>query len=97
MYRPEDFLREYLDWHGPEGTLANGYGLLTEIARLYRETRNKIGQILTRLGYRDSAGRPTRKALNNGFVAPRGDPKFTWAWHIEKACAILDDAGLTRR
>jgi len=80
-YSPKDYLREALHWLGPDGTAQNGFWTMTEIAGLYKNntTSHDVGNTLEELGYRNSAGYPTQRARSGGFVAPRGDPKFTWA------------------
>lgn len=92
-YEPKDYLREALNWSGPEGTLENGYALQEELGTLYGESSHKVGKRLRELGYRDKDGRPTLKAFSERLIAPRGSPKFTWAWNIQKNCALLEAAG----
>lgn len=89
-YQAYHYLREALDWYGPEGIKKNGYLTLTEIGRLYDRTSHDVGAKLKELHLRDGNGRPTERAFTLELVAPRGCPKFTWAWHKEKTCAILE-------
>jgi len=89
-YEPYHYLREALDWHGPEGTKENGYLLLREVGGLYGTSSHEVGAKLKELNLRDDDGRPTERAFAKHLVAPRGYPKFTWAWHEQRTRAILE-------
>jgi hypothetical protein len=95
-YEPKDYLLEALNWVGPDGTEQNGFLLLRELGKLYGKSSHEVGKRLEQLCYRDSDGRPTNKAFSGHFVAPRGNPKFTWTWHQQKTCAVLEAAGWKR-
>jgi hypothetical protein len=90
-YEPYHYLREALEWPGPEGTEENGYLLLRELGRIYGKTSHKVGAKLKELNLRDDDGRPTDRAFALHLVAPRGYPKYTWAWDEGRTCSILED------
>ncbi|MGA2257234.1 MAG: hypothetical protein ABSG53_21475 [Thermoguttaceae bacterium] len=89
-YEPYHYLRDALDWQGPEGLKENGYLLLRELGRIYGKTSHEVGAKLKDLNVRNEDGRPIERAFTLRLVAPRGYPKFTWAWHQQRTCALLE-------
>lgn len=71
---------------------------LTALGAIYGVNSHDVGRKLKALGLRTDDGRPSRRAIDDGFVQERileyGGSH--WLWHEQKACEALDGAGNRR-
>lgn len=64
---------------------------LTTLGKLYGAGPRDVGNWLKDLNLREPDGRPTRKAINEGFVKERlTEYGSQWLWHLEKTKLAID-------
>ena len=65
---------------------------LTALGAIYGVKGQDVGRWLKGLGLRTEGGRPSRQAMDDGFVQERmlefGGSH--WLWHEAKSCEVLD-------
>lgn len=71
---------------------------MTALGSVYGMNAQDVGRKLKGLGLRTDDGRPSQRALDEGFVQERllefGGSH--WLWHEQKASEVLDGAGNRR-
>ncbi len=73
---------------------------MKEIGKLYGTTSHQVGRKLKEIGLRTPEGKPSVRAFSLGLVDRRFNtdgPGYCWAWHHERTCALLEDAGFVRK
>lgn len=68
----------------------------SQLGDLFGVSSHNIGHWLADLGLRDDRKKPTKAALDGGFVKTgpsRGYGTYHWIWHAEKTVAALRRAG----
>lgn len=65
---------------------------LTALGQIYGVAAQDVGRWLKGLSLRDENGRPTRTAIEEGYVRDTcpAYPGSHWHWHKEKTCYLLD-------
>jgi hypothetical protein len=78
-------------------TIPNGYMNQTELGRLFGCGARTIGSWLTQIGLRDGPNRPSKLAMDGGYVqsVPIHDGSYHryWVWHIAETVKALEGAG----
>lgn len=74
------------------------YVTLTVLGEIYGVSASEVGRWLKGMGYRLEDGRPSREAIQGGFVRERGldHGGYFWTWHREKTTHELDMMGYPR-
>ncbi len=74
------------------------YISLTMLGQIYGVNARDVGSWLKGLSLRHDDGRPTKDAVQQGFVQERAleHGGWFWHWHQEKTCTILDGMGYKR-
>ncbi|QEL17850.1 hypothetical protein [Limnoglobus roseus] len=71
---------------------------MTALGSVYGINAQDVGRKLKALGLRTDDGRPSHRALDEGFVQEKllefGGSH--WLWNEQKACGVLDGAGNRR-
>lgn len=73
------------------------YSSLTELGRHFGVGARDVGLWLKALGLRQPDGRPSERAIEEGFVLERllEHGGSWWLWHQQKTCGVL--AGLAEQ
>lgn len=71
---------------------------LTALGQIYGVAAQDVGRWLKGLSLRNEDGRPTRTAIEEGYVRDTcpAYPGSHWHWHEEKTCYLLDMMGYKR-
>lgn len=64
---------------------------LTALGKLYGAGPRDVGSWLKEMGLREQDGRPSQKAIKEGFVKERvTEYGSQWLWHLEKTTGAID-------
>jgi hypothetical protein len=68
------------------------YITLTALGAIYGVAARDVGTWLKGLGLREPDGRPSREAIEQGYVrdCPLEHGGYFWLWERDKTCSVLD-------
>ena len=65
---------------------------LTALGKRYGAGPRDVGMWLKEMGLREQDGRPSQRAIKEGFVKEQvSEYGSTWLWHMEKTSQAIDE------